>query len=87
MKTVPDTKYHLRDLYKEISFLDRKISHCQSYESFDSEPDRAAAVQKLETKREDLLKTAHAMVARGVEYNVDWVPLSMKSAAAAKEAE
>lgn len=85
MKTVPDTKYHLRDLYQEISLFDRKISHCQNYESFSSEAERSEAVAKLETKRDDLLKVARGMVARGVEYNVDDLPRSMKSTADAKE--
>ena len=85
MKTIPDSKYHLRDLYQEISFFDRKIEHCQNHEPFESEAERAAAVAKLETKRESLRKTAQGMIARGVEYNVNELPRSMKSMEIAKE--
>lgn len=85
MKTIPDTKYHLRDLHREISFFDRKISHCHNYESFESEAERSAAISKLETKREPLLETARGMIARGVEYKADELPDSMKPRETAKE--
>lgn len=85
MKTIPDSKYHLRDLHREIGFFDRKIDHCQQYESFESEAERSATIAKLETKRESLLETARGMIARGVEYNVDELPRSMKSTEMVKE--
>jgi hypothetical protein len=87
MKTVPDNKYHLRDLYQEISLFDRKIRHCRNYEAFDSEADRSLAVSKLESQREVLTKIARGMVERGVEYSVNDLPLSMKESmtATAKE--
>ena len=85
MKTVPDSKYHLRDLHHEISLFDRKISHCQNYQPFDSEGERSAAIAKLETKREDLLEVARAMMGRGVEFNPDELPRSLQPAPTAEE--
>lgn len=86
MKTVPDNKYHLRDLYQEISLYDRKINHCRNYEAFESDAERAEAIAKLESKREALVKVASAMTDRGVEYSLNDVPRSMKEAmTAAKE--
>lgn len=86
MKTIPDSKYHLRDLYQEISLMDRKINHCRNVEPFDSEAERSAAVAKLESKREDMVHTARAMADRGVEYSSSDVPRSLKELmASAKE--
>ena len=86
MKTVPDHKYHLRDLYAEIGLFDRKIKHCRSYETFDSDADRSRAIAKLESKREALVKTARAMAERGVESSGNDVPLSLREpVTAAKE--
>ena len=88
MKTIPDSKYHLRDLYQEISLLDRKINHCRSFEEFESEPERLTAIAKMESKREDLVKAAREMADRGVEHSIGDVPRSMQQAmTAAKEAQ
>lgn len=46
-------KYRLKDLFKEIDLLDRKIAHCEAY---DSEDGRAANLKKLKTKREQLVR-------------------------------
>jgi hypothetical protein len=86
MKTIPDNKYHLRDLYQEIGLFDRKINHCRNHEEFDSETERSAAIAKLESKREDLVKTARAMAERGVESSVRDIPVSMRETTTAKEA-
>lgn len=48
-------KYRLKDLFKEIDLFDRKIAHCEAY---DSESDRAATLKKLKTKREQLVRKA-----------------------------
>jgi hypothetical protein len=86
MKTVPDNKYHLRDLYAEIGLFDRKINHCRNYETFASDEDRSRTIAKLESKREALVKAARGMADRGVESSIHDVPVSMKeSMVATKE--
>ena len=82
MKTIPDSKYNLRDLHQEIGLLDRKISHLQNFESFTTEADRAATLSKLQAKRDDLVKAAERMAERGVEYNIKDLPNSMKASLA-----
>jgi hypothetical protein len=81
MPVLPDSKYSLRDLHKEIDLFDRKISYCRNYEKFDSEKDRSSALQKLVTKRESLVKTALAMASRGVEVEAQYLPRSFKKTA------
>jgi hypothetical protein len=78
MLAIPDSKYALKELHKEIDLFDRKIAHCQAYEKFDSELARAAALHKLVTKREALVKTALAMASRGVECDPKYLPRSFK---------
>lgn len=82
MQAKPDSKYALQDLHEEIDLFDRKIAHCQNFQKFDSEDDRAAALAKLMTKREALVKTALAMAARGVEVDPKRLPRSFKELAA-----
>jgi hypothetical protein len=83
MPAIPDSKYALKDLHAQIDLFDRKIAYCQSHEKFDSEPDRAAALQKLVSKRETLAKTALAMASRGVEFDPKHLPRSFKQEAQA----
>ncbi|MBV9608528.1 MAG: hypothetical protein JO187_03130 [Acidobacteria bacterium] len=79
MQIRPASKYHLKDLYKEIDLFDRKIEHCQHHAKFDSEVDRAAAVQKLTTARQKAVKAAAAMVSQGIASDPDQLPRSMKA--------
>jgi hypothetical protein len=83
MQVKPASKYELKDLHKEIDFFDRKIAYCQAYEKFDSEPARAAALRKLVTKRESLVKTALDAVQRGIECDPRYLPRSFSNPAAA----
>ncbi len=78
MKAIADAKYALRDLHQEIDLFDRKIAYCQLYENFDSAHERALALKKLVTKRESLVKTALAMVGRGVECEPKYLPRSFR---------
>ncbi len=80
MKSKSESKYHLRDLHAEIDLYDRKIIHCEKYERFDSESDRAAAVAKLVAKRALLARNAVAMVKSGVECDSTTLPRSFKQA-------
>ncbi len=81
MQIRPPSKYHLKDIYQEIDFFDRKIEHCQKIEKFDSESDRSAALQKLVNGREKLVKAAAAMVSQGVESDPKHLPRSFKAQA------
>lgn len=80
MQPKSESKYHLRDLHAEIDLYDRKIKHCETYERFESESDRAAAVAKLVAKRALLTKNALAMVESGIEYDNSTLPRSLKQA-------
>jgi hypothetical protein len=80
MKPKSETKYDLRDLHADIDLYDRKITHCEKYEHFESEADRATALAKLVAKRALLAKSALAMVASGVEYDTSTLPRSLKQA-------
>lgn len=81
MQAAKDNKYALQDLHAEIDLFDRKIAHCQNHEAFDSEQERAAALKKLRTKRETLVRNALAMASRGVECDPKHLPRSFKQAA------
>jgi hypothetical protein len=78
MAVIPDGKYALKDLHKEIDLFDRKIAYCRNYEKFDSESSRSSALQKLVTKREALVKMALGMASRGVEFDPQYLPRSFK---------
>ena len=82
MQVSSDNKYALKDLHQEIDLFDRKIAYCQNYEKFDSENARAAALQKLATKRESLVKNALSMASRGVVCDPKYLPRSFKAQAA-----
>lgn len=83
---IPDSKYALKDLHQEIDLFDRKIAYCQSYEEFASDEARAAALRKLTTRRESLVKTAMSMAGRGVECDPRYLPRSFKAEASNSEA-
>jgi len=78
-----DNKYELKDLHQEIDLFDRKIAYCQNFEKFATDQERAAALQKLATKRDSLVKTAFEMAGRGVECDPKYLPRSFKAAAEA----
>jgi len=80
MQARPASKYHLKDLYQEIAFYDRKISYCQNFEKFDCEEARSREVEKLTKKRKTLVQLATAMAGAGVEYDPSQLPASLKNA-------
>lgn len=67
MQNKPAGKYGLREIHQEIDLLDRKIAYCTDHESFASDRERAAAVRKLVTKRESLVKAALEADERGIQ--------------------
>ena len=75
----PEHKYHLKDLHQEIDYLDRKITHSQKYEEFESEHERTAAIGKLVSKRESLAKVALEFANKGIEYDPKDLPRSFKN--------
>lgn len=79
----PPNKYSLRDLHREIGFFDRQIAHCQTQEKFASDFAREAAVNKLVTRRERLVKSAATMVSQGVPFESSDLPRSLQDAPAA----
>jgi len=83
MQARPASKYHLKDLYQEIGFYDRKIASCLNFEKFDTEEERTRAVEKLKKKRKTLVQSATAMASTGVECDPKHLPRSMKSAESA----
>jgi hypothetical protein len=84
MQTKPASSYDLKDVHQEIDFFDRKITHCQLHEKFDTEDERATALQKLMTKRQTLVNTALDAASRGIQCDPKYLPRSFKEAAAAK---
>jgi hypothetical protein len=81
MPARPASKYELNDLHQEIDLFDRKIAYCEKHEAFDSDQARAAALQKLVTKRESLVKAALEMARKGIECDPKYLPRSFKKAA------
>ena len=75
----PLSKYHLKDLHREIDLFDRKIQHCQHYAKFECEEDRASALQKLIRSRQKAVKAVAAMGSQGMDFNPDLLPRSMKA--------
>ena len=83
MQVRPASKYHLKDLYQEIGFYDRKIAYRQNLEKFDSAEERLRAVENLTKKRKMLVQSAAAMASAGVECDPRLLPRSLKSAESA----
>lgn len=78
MATPVKDKYFLRGLHEEIGLFDRKLAHLQKYETFASDKERDAAVGKLMTKREQLVKAARQMAEDGIEFKSSELPRSLR---------
>jgi hypothetical protein len=70
------SEYALKDLHQEIDLVDRKINYSKTYEVFNSEDAREAALRKLATKRGTLVKAALALSNSGVKYDARFLPRS-----------
>ncbi len=70
------SKYALKDLHQSIDLIDRKITHCKTFENFDTQENRESALRKLTTKRATLVKAAQALTENGVQYEVGTLPRS-----------
>ena len=71
------SKYALKDLHQAIELIDRKMNHCRTFESFDSQEDRDSTLRKLTTKRAALVKSALALTAMGVRSDTHSATLSL----------
>jgi hypothetical protein len=68
--------YALKDLHQAIDLIDRKITHCNTLETFTSRQDRETHLRKLSSKRASLVKSALAMAAMGVHCDPQFLPRS-----------
>jgi hypothetical protein len=68
--------YALKDLHQAIDLIDRKISYCNTWETFDSQEARDTHLRKLSTKRAALVKSALALAALGVHCDPQFLPRS-----------
>lgn len=76
MQTTVYSEYALKDLHEAIDLIDRKILHCRTFETFDSQQERDSTLQKLSTKRAALVKSAHTLTAQGVRVDPKFLPRS-----------
>jgi hypothetical protein len=76
--TTVESKYYLKSVHAEIDLFDRRLAHLMKYDVFDTEAARAAAVRKLNLKREPLVVTAKRLVAEGVEFKDSELPRSFR---------
>ena len=77
MANIVENKYYLKTVHEEIGLFDRKLAHLLKYDVFETEEARAAAVRKLERKRETLVETAKRLAADGVEFKASDLPRSI----------
>lgn len=68
--------YALKDLHQAIDLIDRKISYCNTGETFESQEARDIHLRKLSTKRAALVKSALALAALGVRCDPQFLPRS-----------
>lgn len=74
---ISDT-YQLKDLYKQIDLLDRKIAHCQNLQHFEADRERIAALNKLNKARGQLVKKADGLTRSGLRCDPKDLPRSFR---------
>ena len=79
MATPTHDKYFLKTLHEEIDLFDRKLAHMLKYDSFKTDAERLSATNKLNTKREQLVKTARQLVNDGIDYKPSDLPRSFRT--------
>jgi hypothetical protein len=55
MATIIPSRFALKSIHEEIDLFDRKLAHAEKYGAFVSDKEREAAVNKLLTKRQQLV--------------------------------
>lgn len=78
MPVIPSGKYQLRSLHEEIDLFDRKLAHLEKYETFASEEERSASVEKMNAKRNLLIRKAQQMIEEGIEFKESERPRSLR---------
>lgn len=81
MSTPLGSKYLLKSVHEDISLLDRKLAHLLKYETFPTEKARDAQAARLNTKRNQLIRTATQLAGSGVEFNPADLPASLRPVA------
>ena len=79
MATPNPDKYYLKTLHDEIDLFDRKLAHMEKYDSFATEAERLSATNKLNSKRELLVKAARQLANDGIEYKPSDLPRSFRT--------
>ncbi len=79
MATPTHDKYYLKTLHEEIDLFDRKLAHLQKYDSFPTDAERLSAANKLNAKRELLVKTARQLASEGITYKPSDLPRSFRT--------
>jgi hypothetical protein len=78
MAHIVENKYYLKNVHEEIDLFDRKLAHILNFESFDNEAERDAAAHRLTVKRNALVMTARRLADKGIEYNQNELPRSLR---------
>ena len=79
MATPNPDKYYLKTLHEEIDLFDRKLAHMLKYDSFATDAERVSATNKLNSKRELLVKAARQLANDGIEYKPSDLPRSFRT--------
>ncbi|WP_263410456.1 hypothetical protein [Terriglobus tenax] len=72
-------RYQLKSLHEDISLMDRKLAHLQNFEVFATNDLRDAALRKMHTRRETLVKKARVLRDEGIEFLPSEIPLSLRT--------
>jgi hypothetical protein len=73
-----ESKYYLKTIHAEIDLYDRRLAHLLKFEVFATDAARAAAVRKLNLKRDPLVATARRLAEEGVEFKQSELPRSFR---------
>jgi hypothetical protein len=78
MATIIPSRFALKSIHEEIDLFDRKLAHAEKYGAFVSDKEREAAVNKLLTKRQQLVRSAQQMIEEGIEFKPSELPRSLR---------
>ena len=78
MATPTHDKYYLRTLHEEIALFDRKIAHLLKYDTFATDAERSASANKMNAKRDLLVRTARQLASEGIEFKITELPRSLR---------
>ncbi len=87
MAVTPSSRFNLKTLHEEIDLIDRKLAHADKYGAYATEKERDAAVGKLNTKRQQLIRAAQLMIDEGIEFKPAERPRSLRPSEVPQEAQ